>query len=211
MRVPKWIQSTVFLMTRVVLCVLLLSVAACGDDDGDSPDAGEADAAAVDGGLTPDGEVLPDGGTSTGEATELTVDLHSSNQYAYDLSELLTLPGYTGTDWDVSVTNAMPNPPTFLLGPGVTAVNLGGGAGFHDVTEAPAAGYDDDDPDAIIGIAWQDGGTGATGFEVTGNIYVLMLADSTYAKLEVLSAQQGVVTVRVYRQADGTRNLSTAP
>jgi len=198
----------------VTICaaVLVLLAAGCGDDSGNTtPDASAPDAAPPDAGALTDGQVSPDGSVTTGEASDLTVDLHAANLYAYQLADLSTQADYTGTDWDFSVTKAMPNPPTFLLGPGVTAVNLGSATAFHAVTQAPDTGYDDDDPDPIIGISWQDGGSGTTGFQVTANVYVLHLADGTYAKVEVLSAQEGKVVVRVYRQADSTRNLATTP
>lgn len=190
--------------------VVGVGLVGCGDDDGGTTqDAAVHDAALGDGSV-PDGQVDPDGSVSTGEASDITVDLHSANMFAYKLVDLTAHADYTGTDWDFSVTKAMPNPPTFLLGPGVTAVNLGSTTAYHDVNEAPETGYDDDDPNAIIGISWQDGGSGTTGFQVTGNVYVLKLADGTYGKVEVISAQSGMVVVRAYRQADGTRNLATA-
>ena len=99
------------------------------------------------------------------------------------------------------------------LGPGVTAQSLGSAQDYPDVDEAPASGYQADDlvnEVYVIGDTWRNGGSGTTGFLMSENVYAVKLADGTYAKIEVLSAQSGEVHILCDHPADRTRVIGTS-
>ena len=140
-------------------------------------------------------------------AVDVTLLLHE-DQVKLRLFSMQVL-GAAETDFDLYMAHDGPGP-NLKLGPGVTGVNLGAATDYHDVDTAPADGYAaDDGTDFVIGIGFMDGGSGETGFIMTENVYVLKLADGTYAKVEVLSAAGGVVHVLCYHQPDGSTDIAT--
>jgi hypothetical protein len=197
-------------------------LAACSDDDGthtnqnNNPDATVNDDATtqhdgtveVDADVEPDATEEQDASVEPGQATMLTVHLHDANQWSLFL-DTMTLTAGTETGHHLLVTKD--DGPYITLGDGVTGVDMGNTQDYHDIVEAPETGYVGDDPDPLIGWGWKAGGSGPTGFDMTENVYVIKLADDTYAKVEVMSAQAGDVEILCYRQGDGTRNIATAP
>ena len=149
----------------------------------------------------------PEGSQHTdGVAVDVTLLLHE-DQVKLKLFSMQVL-GAGATDFDLYMAHDGPGP-NFKLGPGVTAINLGADADYHEVSQAPADGYEADDSSYVIGTSFIAGGEGSTGYDMTENVYVLTLSDGTYAKVEVLSAVAGVVHVLCYHQPDGSRDLST--
>ena len=147
-----------------------------------------------------------------GLATDVQLGLHG-NQVKI-LLDTMEVVGMEATEWDLYMDHDAPadDGPNMKLGPGVTAQSLGSTQDFHAVDEAPADGYLTDDPGSevyVIGDTWRAGGAGATGFIMSENVYLVKLADGTYAKIEVLSAQSGEVHVLCYRQAGGSRFIGT--
>lgn len=196
------------------LCPLLL-LAGCSDDSTPA-DAGTDGPVAAEAGtdaLVPD--TSADQSTGAGTATDVKLGLHN-NEVKIVLADM-SVVGKEATTWDLYMSHNDPvdQLPHLELGPGVTAQNLGSTQTFHEVDTAPTTGYEADDPanqTYVIGSTWRNGGSGTTGFIMTKNIYALKLADGTYAKIEVLSAQSGEVHVLAYRQAAvGDTNLKTAP
>ena len=142
-----------------------------------------------------------------GTAVDVTLLLHS-DQVKLVLHSL-QVQGVDVTDFDLYMAHDGPGP-NLKLGPGVTGVNMGSGTDYLDVAEAPADGYvADEGTNYLIGTGFIAGGEGSSGYDMTENVYVLKLADGTYAKVEVLSAAGGVVHVLCYRQPDGSRDLAT--
>lgn len=101
--------------------------------------------------------------------------------------------------------------PAIRLGMNVTGLDNGNAADFHDVDAAPEGeSYMGDNlPDYVIGNGFRNGGSGSEGFVMTQNVYILKRADGSYAKLEVLSAKNGIFGFHIYHQPDGTTDLST--
>ena len=147
-----------------------------------------------------------------GTATDVQLGLHS-NQVKILLASMEVV-GMEATEWDLYVDHDAPSDggPNMKLGPGVTAQSLGSSQDYHAVDVAPVDGYLTDDTGNeiyVIGDTWRAGGSGTTGFIMSENVYAVKLADGTYAKIEVLSAQSGVVHVLCYRQAGGSRFIGT--
>lgn len=166
-----------------------------GTADKSTADKGAADTSIVD-------------APPSGVAVDVQLGLHG-NEVKIKL-DTMTVLGKEATDFDLYMNHD--DGPNMYMGPGVTGQNLGAAQAFHDVTAAPDTGYEADaPPNLIIGTSWRNGGAGTTGWIMTKNIYALKLADSTYAKIEVLSAKSGEVHVLCYRQADGSKDLTTTP
>jgi hypothetical protein len=147
-----------------------------------------------------------------GVATDVQLGLHG-NQVKIVLATMEVV-GMEATEWDLYMDHDAPadGGPNMKLGPGVTAQSLGSSQEYHNTDEAPADGYQGDDPGNevyVIGDTWRDGGSGTTGFHMSENVYAVKLADGTYAKIEVLSAQSGEIHVLCYRQADSSRFIGT--
>jgi hypothetical protein len=147
-----------------------------------------------------------------GTATDVQLGLHS-NSVKIRLAAMEVV-GMEATEWDLYMDHDAPadGGPNLKLGPGVAAQSLGSSPDYHHADAAPASGYQSDDPDNevyVIGDTWRAGGSGTTGFVMSGNVYAVKLADGTYAKIEVLSAQSGEIHVLCYRRADGSRFIGT--
>ncbi len=118
------------------------------------------------------------------------------------------------SDYDIYVSHL--SGPTLELNDHVQAVDLGNAKGFDEIDEAPETGYASDGEgveNMVIGIGYRSGGTGSSGYIMTGNIYVLKIDNGTrgvtYAKIEVKQAMNGEVHVLAYWQPDGSRNIAT--
>ena len=212
----KRTMKTMTTMKKYAAClasVMLVTFAACSDDDvqgnQNNMDAAVEVDAAIQSDADIDAAVAIDAAPQPGTATDVSFNLESSSAFSIDLTAMIATPG-TIDGHDLLVTKKSGVGPYIALGTGVTGVNVGHDAGFHDVDTAPATGYQDDSQTVLIGSSWIAGGSGATGFDVTGDVYVLHLADGTYAKVQVLSAKASVVHLMCYRQADGSTNVSTA-
>lgn len=189
----------------------------CSDDATTTDTGGIADASsdqgAIDGGTDAqqiDKGSANDGSSAEGKATDVKLGMHD-NEVKIKLSTM-KVSGKEATDFDLYM--AHDDGPNMYLGPGVTGQNLGDGTAYHQLDTAPDTGYVADDTGGgklVIGTSWRSGGSGTTGFTMNKNIYVVKLADGTYAKIEVLSAKAGEVHVLCYRQSDGTRNIKTTP
>jgi hypothetical protein len=147
-----------------------------------------------------------------GTATDVQLGLHG-NQVKILLATMEVV-GMEATEWDLYMDHDAPadDGPNMKLGPGVTAQSLGSSEDYHAIDEAPVDDYLADDAGSevyVIGDTWRAGGAGATGVIMSENVYVVKLADGTYAKIEVLSAQSGEIHVLCYRQADGSRFIGT--
>ncbi len=147
-----------------------------------------------------------------GTATDVQLGLHD-NQVKILLATMEVV-GMEATEWDLYMAHDAPadGGPNMKLGPGVTAQSLGSSQDYHDIDEATADGYQADDTDNevyVIGDTWRAGGAGSTGFIMSENVYVVKLADGTYAKIEVLSAQSGEIHILCYLRADGSRFIGT--
>jgi len=147
-----------------------------------------------------------------GAATDVQLGLH--NNQVKILLDAMEVVGMEATEWDLYMDHDAPadNGPNMKLGPNVTAQSLGSSQDYQAVDAAPAGGYLADDPGNqvyVIGDSWRAGGEGSTGFIMSENVYAVKLADGTYAKIEVLSAQSGEVHVLCFRQADGSRFIGT--
>ncbi|MBT3221413.1 MAG: hypothetical protein HN348_20200 [Proteobacteria bacterium] len=156
--------------------------------------------------------IVNDVESGDGIATDVQFGLHSNEVkiLLFDMSVL----GEEADDWDLYISHDDPVDagPHMVLGDGVTALSLGSADDYHDVTEAPETGYEADDPtndDYVIGSTWRDGGAGSSGFSMSENVYVVKLADETYAKIEVLSAKSGEIHALCYLQPDGTQDITT--
>lgn len=148
-----------------------------------------------------------------GLATDVLLGLH--NNQVKILLATMEVVGMEATEWDLYMDHDAPadNGPNMKLGPGVTAQSLGSSQDYHAVDAAPAGGYLADDPGNevyVIGDTWRAGGEGATGFIMSEDVYAVKLADGTYAKIEVLSAQSGEVHVLCYLRSGGSRFIGTA-
>jgi hypothetical protein len=165
--------------------------------------------------------VDPDDGTTCiedgsvhedGVAIDVEFHLHV-NDVKIDLYTLEVL-GEQEEEYDLFMGHDDPvdGGPNMHLGPGVTAQSLGNSQDYHAVSEAPADGYQSDDPGNgvyVIGSSWRNGGNGTVGFNMTENVYAVRLPNGTYAKIEILSAQGGTIHMLCYLQPDGSRDLST--
>jgi hypothetical protein len=104
--------------------------------------------------------------------------------------------------------------PFIKLGPGVSGLNLGNEKNFAEVVSAPTAGYitdEGDNPDEgtmVIGRDWYSGGQGSSGFEMSNNVYLLKLADGSFAKIMVNFAKKGEVIIDAFRPVDGSADIS---
>ncbi|MBN2357991.1 MAG: hypothetical protein JXR83_00965 [Deltaproteobacteria bacterium] len=212
-------------MTRWTLLLGALALTACGGNREPEVEGEECDgfghlsegACVCDDGYRqhpddPTSCIVDDVEHGDGIATDVNLHLHS-NAVKIILATMEVV-GMEATEWDLYMSHDDPvdGGPCLQLGPGVAAKNLGSGADYHAVSEAPTDGYENDDPNTdfyVIGSSWRDGGTGTTGFHMTENVYAIKLADVTYAKVEVLSAQTGEVHVLCYRQPDGSQDIST--
>ncbi|MDY0000584.1 MAG: hypothetical protein RBU30_04760 [Polyangia bacterium] len=202
------------LNVAILALLLSLSTVACSDDDGPGNNS-NLDAAVTPDAETQDSQVASDAAPDASEperglATDLTINVHDATETAVRISDLSVLPSYSGADYDFKIVQIHPAP-RFDLGPGATAINAGNLTPYHGYDVAPESGYAADDPTPVIGITYQAGGTGTTGFIMSENVYVLRLADGTNAKITVLSAMGGIIHVLCYRQGDGSRNIATQP
>ena len=216
-----------------ILLALVFFVAACGntgeDEDNNTPvngdeeqsDAGEEPA---DENNSPNGD--EDGNTEGDEPSEEEDENGSEQESApscttlsFDMHEpdsgqvFITLKDMQHhyedmTDYDIVFARVHGQGPTGYLGNGVTALNAGNETAFSDFNIAVSDGYAADDTKPIIGSSWQNGGSGTEGYVVTGNVYVLKLADGTYAKIAVTSAKGGLATIDAFYQADGSTDLT---
>jgi hypothetical protein len=146
------------------------------------------------------------GGSSgaTVACDELVIDLHEADTWYFTLADM-TEHDAEPASWDVMMGKTGSGP-WITLREGVEAIDLGSGEDFVDVIEAPDSGYDADAD--LIGGDWKSGGAGETGYTMSENVYVLKLADDTYAKLMVTSAEAGAITIDAFHQSDGTRDLA---
>ena len=146
------------------------------------------------------------GSAVAGACAEVSFDLHASPQVYVTLEDMQT---HTDPPSAYSFVMQKLHPaPTVYLGPGVQGINLGPDPGFDDVLEAPDSGYATDEPDPIIGRNYKSGGSGSTGFDMSGDVYVLVHPDGSYAKLSWTSAVAGKVTVSAYH-SDSTDLVCT--
>ncbi len=143
--------------------------------------------------------------------TEISFDMHesASGQVFVVLSEMTAYLEDTST-YDFVFAKVHGQGPTGYLGDGVAALNVGDGTAFEEYDEAPAGEYSEDGDGPVIGTGWQEGGSGTEGFIPTGNIYVLKLANGTFAKISVTSAKDGLVTIDAFHQANGSNDLQCA-
>ena len=103
--------------------------------------------------------------------------------------------------------------PVIFLNDTTSAFNLGNEQSFDEQDEAPEEGYEQDSgPDLVIGAGYRSGGSGQAGFEMTYNVYALMLSHeevTTFAKIMVTQARGGQMKILCFHQPDGSRDLST--
>ena len=198
-----WIRFSIRLL--FTLSFLALLVPGCGnmeepDDDDADDDASDDDSGDDDSEICQD-EQDPDVGT----ATEMSDDLHADNWFFVYMDTMTT--DHTGEGDYEWMMQTSPPIPTISLGDGASVVNLGP-VGFHDVEVAPTEGYE---TAGTFDTDWQDGGTGEAGYEMTANIYVIRTAGNRFGKVEILSAQGGVIEWRAYLQEDTEScNIRTA-
>jgi len=213
----RWVCA----MSLAALPVMILG---CSDDDEEQTTSDMATTADT---VSPQNDQGVDGTSTEAEqgVADLAVDVPAGTKTATDVQlglhnnnvkivlSTMEVFGEQEEEYDLYMAHdAVDNGPNLKLGPGVTAVNLGSDTDYHAVTEAPASGYEADDDtnmDWVIGNSWRSGGEGSTGFIMSENVYVLKLADGTYAKIEVLSAKSGAVHVLCYHQPSGTRDITT--
>ena len=194
MKRETWLLSLVLILAATIA----LGALACGDDDDD--DSGDDDD-------TDDDD--DDDSTGSGECVELVYNLHDADAgQVFVYLATMTTTDEAVTDYDYVTAAQMPEPPLFLLGLDVAAADGGSDDAFDAFDEAPADGYVADGDDPAIGTDWQVGGNGQDGYEMAGTVYALKLADGTYAKISVTSAQVGEIHVDAYHQPDGSRNLA---
>jgi hypothetical protein len=186
------------------------AVCACGnttEDDGDTGGGGDSDRDDSEGDAGDDTGSEADSALS---CTALAFDMKdpaSSGQVFITLSDMQV--HYEDiTDYDLVFARVSGQGPTGYLGNGVTAVNAGNEIPFESFNEAPGEGYAADDTEPVIGSSWNDGGSGQEGFDANGNVYVLKLADGTYAKIAVTGAKNGKATADAYHQPDGSSDLN---
>lgn len=133
---------------------------------------------------------------TAGPCAEVTFDLHSSPQVYVVLEDMQAHS--TPPEAYSFVMQKLHPAPIVYLGPGVQAINLGPDPDFDGTDTAPDSGYASDDPEPIIGREYKSGGSGSTGFDMSGNVFVLLHPDGAYAKVSWTSAVAGVVTVDAY-------------
>lgn len=141
---------------------------------------------------------------SVGPCSVITLDLHASPQVYVTLDDMQT---HVDPPAAYSFVMQKLHPaPIVYLGPGVQAVNLGPDPDFDATSTAPDSGYSTDEPEPVIGRNYKSGGSGSTGFEMTGNVFVLLHPDGSHSKLSWVSAAAGVVTINAYHS--GTTDLT---
>ena len=192
----------------VMLAAAMVPMAGCGDDDDDDDVTGDDD----DDTATPDDDDDDnDDDDAESICTEITYNLHASTTgwvfvNLTDMSVEFNEPAVY--DFKVGhLADKAEDIDYFILGPNVEGINLGNDPMFDGVAQAPESGYQTDDPDYVIGTSWQSGGSCPAGWIMTDNVYALHMADGTYGKLAVTSAQEGNFTISVFRQTDGTRDM----
>jgi len=166
--------------------------AAGGSSGGSSGSSGTAGAAGS-------GQDAGEDASAARPCSVVTLDLHASTQVYVTLADMQT---HVDPPGEYSfVMQKMSPAPIVYLGPGVQAINLGPDPGFDNVHTAPESGYATDEPEPVIGRAYKSGGSGTTGFEMTGNVFVLLHPNGSYAKLAWTSAVAGVVTIHAHHSA----------
>jgi len=173
---------------------------ACNDDDDSGADTDTDTDTDSDTDTDADTDTDSDTDTDTdADCFELEFDVETVDPIYIQFStatatgDLESITGY-----DVRVEKVLGVGPGFFLGPDVGGIDLGSDDGFVDVVEAPESGYAEDGDDPVIGHGYTDGGSGATGFEMSGNVYVMLLADGSHAKMSVTSAVAGLITVDAF-------------
>ncbi|MCK5796774.1 MAG: hypothetical protein KAI47_06320 [Deltaproteobacteria bacterium] len=214
-RHARWAKA----FAPLAMLALVAAMTGCSDDSA-TTDTGVSQDLLVDAsGIELSTGDLPTADTGAGEssgtankATDVQIGLHN-NKVKIQLATM-TVVGEQETTWDIYM--AHDDGPNVYLGTGVTGQNIGHAKTFHEVDLADDTGLVADDTTnspkkLVVGTSWRDGGAGSTGYHMTKDIYVVKLADNTYAKFEVLSAINGEVHVLCYRQADGSKDLKTVP
>ena len=218
------IAISLFLM---VLIGALFALVACGDDDDDNDndaddddvtddDATDDDATDDDDGDddAADDDAADDDDDVPATCGEFSFNIHSSaTGWVYLVLADMSFVYVESDAYDFKIGHLAKAEDIdyILLGPGAEALNLGDADAFADVTEVPADGYAMDEGDQyVIGTGWQVGGSCPSGWDMSGNVYALHLADGTYAKIAVTSAQAGSFTISGFRQADGMRDVDCA-
>ncbi len=211
-------QATLFPVLMMVL--LMLSLTACSntddeesgtddDDDTTTDDDDDDDTASDDDDdddTTADDDDDDDLVAGTCTAMEFDMKANDSGQVFLTFADM-TAHYEDITEYDIVFAKVHGQGPTGYLGTGVTALNAGNEVPFDDFSEAPEDGYAEDGEEPVIGHSWQNGGSGPEGYDCTGAVYVLTLADGSYAKFTVTRAKDGVVTMEAFHQADGSRTL----
>lgn len=180
--------------------------AGAGGAAGTGGEAGSAGAAGTAGtaGSAGQGSAGAAGGSGAAACADLEVNLHDADNWYVTLADM-TEHETEPAAWDLQIGKTGAGP-WITLGDGVEAINLGSTDAFVDVVQAPDTGYDPD-PD-LIGDTWKTGGAGETGFDMSDNVYVIHLADDTYAKVTVTSAKAGLIMLEAFHQADGSTDLA---
>jgi hypothetical protein len=150
-----------------------------------------------------------------GQAVTLETALESSSTHESRVNLRTNSVSDDSSDYDLRVfENPSLGGMAVALGTGVQGQSLGSSQDFHAIVEAPDAGYQADDAGAsefVIGGGFAVSGNCEQGYVMSGNVYALKLADGSYAKIEILSAKQGVMKIQAFRQGDLSRDLTTAP
>ena len=185
-----------------------------GDDDTADDDDTSDDDSSDDDDSADDDDDDDDDAVDPTACYEIKFNLHNSatgwvyitlNDMQANLSEV------DGYDFKIGHLAKVEDIDYILLGSGVKAQNLGNTDPFDDVTTAPTDGYlEDEGSNYVIGTSWQEGGSCPSGWDCTDNIYAMKLADDTYAKFTVVSAQAGNFEFNVFKQVDSSTDLSCA-
>ncbi|MBU1240306.1 hypothetical protein KKF84_15990 [Myxococcota bacterium] len=175
------------------------------DDDIDNDNDGDVDCDDLDCADDPACVV------ETREAFELTISLHDAGTQMMNLRTKEAGGDLPSCDFGFLDDEAAG--PRILLCPNTVAYNAGNAEDFLDVTVAPDdVTYESDaGTDYVIDNTWLDGGSCATGWTCNGNIYILLLQDGSYAKIEVTYGMGGTVTVMAFRDIDGADDLTCEP
>jgi len=192
-------------MSALVFCLACDNV----DDDNQNQD-GDAESNEEDGEAV-DGDESDNNGLIAGRCNELHLDLHEGSGQAFvDLSTMTVVNEDTDV-YDFVMVNEMPNPPSIYLGPNVVAQNLGDADSFLEVVESLEDGFlEDDENGSVIGTAWESGGSGASGYEMSNDVYLLKLSSGRYGKIMVTSAKQGKITLDAYATETDSLDLTCA-